>query len=122
MNNTRTLAIAAIFMAATLVVGVSTIAATSAAFAYKKGGDDRKDKGRDNGSKDGNTVTIQANKQRGSVSGFDNDLEQEAQNVICTHPSATCSQEGSEAPVASNDNVGSNSDKDPHSGDKISIW
>ena len=121
MNNTRTLAIVAILTAATLVVGV-TFAATLAAFAYKKGGDDRKDKGRDNGSKDGNTVTIQANKQRGSVSGFDNDLEQEAQNVICTHPSATCSQEGSEAPVASNDNVGSNSDKDPHSGDKISIW
>jgi hypothetical protein len=94
MNNTRTLAIVAILTAATLVVGV-TFAATSAAFAYKKGGDDRKDKGRDNGSKDGNTVTIQANKQKASVSGFDNDLEQEAQSVICTHPgeNATCTSE-----------------------------
>ena len=30
------------------------------------------------------------------MSGFDNSLEQEAQNVICTHPgdNASCSQEG----------------------------
>jgi hypothetical protein len=85
MNNTKTLAIVAVLTAATLVVGV-TFAATSAAFAFKRGQDD---------SKNGNTVTIQANKQRGSVSGWDNSLEQEAQNVICTHPgeNATCTSE-----------------------------
>jgi hypothetical protein len=86
MNNTKTLAaIAAILIAATLVVGV-TFAATSA-FAYqqKKGGSQEN-------SKNGNTVTIQTCKQRGSVSGHDNTLGQECQNVICTHPSsdATC--------------------------------
>jgi hypothetical protein len=71
--------------AATLVVGV-TFAATSAAFAFKKGQDN---------SKNGNTVTIQEEKQKASVSGFDNDLEQEAQSVICTHPgeNATCTSE-----------------------------
>jgi hypothetical protein len=85
MNNTKTLAIVAVLTAATLVVGL-TVSATSAAFAFKKGQDN---------SKDGNTVTIQANKQKGSVSGFDNDLEQEASNVICTHPgeNATCTSE-----------------------------
>ncbi len=99
MNNTRTLAIVAVLTAATLVVGV-TFAATStpSAFAYKKdNGKDRKDNkgkdGRDNRNENGNTVTIQANKQRGSVSGFDNSLEQEAQNVICTHPDDTCVEE-----------------------------
>ena len=85
MNNTKTLAIVAVLTAATLVVGV-TFAATSAAFAFKRGQDN---------SKNGNTVTIQAEKQKASVSGFDNDLEQEAQNVICTHPgeNATCTSE-----------------------------
>jgi hypothetical protein len=85
MNNTRTLAIVAVLTAATLVVGL-TVSATSAAFAFKKGQDN---------SKDGNTVTVQASKQKGSVSGFDNDLDQEATNVICTHPgeNATCTSE-----------------------------
>jgi hypothetical protein len=85
MNNTKTLAIVAVLTAATLVVGV-TFAATSAAFAFKRGQDN---------SKNGNTVTIQAEKQKASVSGFDNDLEQEAQSVICTHPgeNATCTSE-----------------------------
>jgi hypothetical protein len=85
MNNTKTLAIVAVLTAATLVVGL-TVSATSAAFAFKKGQDN---------SKNGNTVTIQAEKQKASVSGFDNDLEQEAQNVICTHPgeNATCTSE-----------------------------
>jgi hypothetical protein len=93
MNNTTISAIAAVLMAATLVLG-GTLAATSAqsAFAYqnKRGHDD---------SKDGNTVTIQATKQKGSVSGFDNTAEQEAQNVICTHPgeNATCTSEGAAA-------------------------
>jgi hypothetical protein len=93
MNNTKTLAIAAILIAGTLVVG-GTLAATSAtsAFAYQK------KRGQDD-SKNGNTVTIQACKQRGSVSGHDNTLGQECGNTICTHPSsgATCVSEGSEA-------------------------
>jgi hypothetical protein len=101
MNNTRTLAIVAILTAATLVVGVTFAAATHSAFAYKKdNGKDRKDmKGkdaRDNGKENGNTVTVQADKQKASVSGFDNTAEQEAQNLICTHPSSTCVSEGSE--------------------------
>jgi hypothetical protein len=89
MNNTNILAIVAVLTAATLVVG-GTLAATMTPSAFaggkKRGGD---------GSSDGNTVTIQATKQRGSVSGFDNDLEQEASNVICTHPgvNATCTSE-----------------------------
>ena len=41
-------------------------------------------------SENGNTVTIQKCKQKGSVSGFDNTPEQEASNVICTHPSTSC--------------------------------
>ena len=89
MNNTRTLAIVAVLTAATLVVGVTLAATTTpSAFAYKKG-DMKKDPKKDNGN-DGNTVTIQANKQKGSQSGYDNDFEQEATNVICTHPDATC--------------------------------
>jgi hypothetical protein len=94
MNNTKTLAIVAVLTAATLVVGV-TFAATATAFAFKKGNE---------GSKDGNTVTAQINAQKGHVSGFDNTLEQEAQNLICTHPSSTCVSEGSE--TNSTDNSG----------------
>jgi hypothetical protein len=99
MNNTRTLTIAAILMAATLVVG-GTLAATTAttAFAYqkKRGHDD---------SKDGNTVTVQACKQKGSDSGFDNALEQECGNTICTHPgnNASCVSEGAAASGGGND-------------------
>jgi hypothetical protein len=104
MNNTKTLAIVAVLTAATLVVGVTFAAATThSAFAYKKdNGKDRKDmKGkdaRDNGNSNSNTntVTVQADKQKASVSGFDNTAEQEAQNLICTHPSSTCVSEGSE--------------------------
>jgi hypothetical protein len=90
MNNTRTLTIAAIFIAATLVVGGTLAATTAFAYQKKRGHDD---------SKDGNTVTVQACKQKGSVSGFDNTAEQEAQNVICTHPgeNATCTSEGAAA-------------------------
>jgi hypothetical protein len=88
MNNTKSLtAIAAILIATTLVVGAGTFAATSAsAYQQKKGG------GQQENSKNGNTVTIEECKQRGSVSGFDNTLGQECQNVICTHPGsgATC--------------------------------
>jgi hypothetical protein len=106
MNNTKTLAIVAILTAATLVVGVTFAATTThSALAYqKKRGDDRKDKERDNGSANGNTDTAQINKQKASVSGFDNTAEQEAQNLICTHPSATCVSEGSE--TNSTDNSG----------------
>jgi hypothetical protein len=90
MNNTttRSLSVAAIFIAATLVVG-ATLAATmltpaAAAAASKKG----------NGN--GNTDTKQKNKQDGTQSGFDDQFNQEGQNLICTHPddNATCSQEG----------------------------
>jgi hypothetical protein len=104
MNNTKTLAIVAVLIAATLVVGVTFAAATThSAFAYKKdNGKDRKDmKGKDardngNSNSNANTVTVQADKQKASVSGFDNTAEQEAQNLICTHPSSTCVSEGSE--------------------------
>jgi hypothetical protein len=94
MNNTKTLAaIAAILIAGTLVVaGTLAASATQSAFAYQK------KRGQDN-SKDGNTVTIQACKQKGSVSGFDNTAEQECGNTICTHPSsnAICVSENEQA-------------------------
>jgi hypothetical protein len=97
MNNTKTLtAIAAILIAATLVVGtLATTQSTQSAFAYPQ-----KKRGQDD-SKNGNTVTNQACKQRGSVSGFDNTAEQECENLICTHPgnNATCSQEGVVTPT-----------------------
>jgi hypothetical protein len=51
----------------------------------------------------GNTVTGLAAQNRGFVSGFDTKADQEAQNVICTHPgeNAACSQEGAAAAAAS---------------------
>jgi hypothetical protein len=89
-----------------------TVAATTTPSAFAGGHKERQDKymkgeqdgykkgkhanGKYNGGDNGNTVTIQANKQNGKVSGHDNTLEQEAQNVICTHPSSTCVSEGSE--------------------------
>ena len=107
MNNTRTLAIVAVLTAATLVVGL-TVAATMTppAFAWKKerqdkyvkrGQDGSKKGTRDNqtrdssngggsGNENGNTVTVLAAKNKGFASGFDTSLDQEAQNVICTHP------------------------------------
>jgi hypothetical protein len=97
MNNTKktTLAVAAIFIATTLVVG-GTFAATSA-FAYmKKGQQDNKRGTRDNnGSGNGNTVTAEKCKNRGSASGFDTAVSQGCENLICTHPgnNATCSHE-----------------------------
>lgn len=80
MNNTmRTLAIVVLMLtAATLVVGPTTT--QSAVYADKKG----------DGNNKGNTVTIQKNKQDPTQSGFDNSFEEEAQNDICTHPSASC--------------------------------
>jgi hypothetical protein len=52
------------------------------------------------------TVTAQKDRQYGIVGGLDNSLEQESQNVICTHPgnNATCSQEGVITPTPSNCN------------------
>jgi hypothetical protein len=107
MNNTkRTLAIFAILMATTLVVGTfATVAAAHPVFSYyqkKPVQDSKKYQARHNGSennKNGNTVTAQINKQKATQSGFDNTQEQEAQNLICTHPgnNATCSQEGAAA-------------------------
>jgi hypothetical protein len=103
MNNTKTLAaIAAILIAATLVVG-GTFAATSA-FAYiKKGPQDNKKEARDNGSGNGNgnTITVEKCKNKGSASGFDTTLDQECENLICTHPgnNATCTQEGVTTPT-----------------------
>jgi hypothetical protein len=96
MNNTKTkiLAIVAVLMAATLVVGLTFAATTHSAFAYQMKGagqDDRKD--------NGNTLTPQTNRQYGIVSGFDNSFNQELKNLICTHSSATCSTEGSEDPA-----------------------
>jgi hypothetical protein len=94
MNNTKTLAaIAAILIAGTLVVaGTLTATSETSSFAYQK------KRGQDD-SKNGSTVTIQACKQKGSVSGFDNTAEQECGNTICTHPgeNATCVQEGAAA-------------------------
>ena len=91
MNNTKTSAMVAVFIAATLVVA-GTFAATHSAFAYLPKKDNKKDKERDGGNDNGNTVTIQANKQKAYQSGFDNDQDQEAENTICTHPgsNSTC--------------------------------
>jgi hypothetical protein len=97
MNNTKkrtTLtAMFAIFIAATLVVGIGTFPTTTAptgqsAYAYKK-----KD---GNGNNNGNTITIQKCKQAATQSGFNNNQGQECENLICTHPgnNATCTEEG----------------------------
>jgi hypothetical protein len=92
MNNTkkRTLSLVAVLLAATLVVGVGSFAATTTtktAFAAS--------------NNSGNTVTAQINGQKATQSGFDNVQEQEDQNTICTHPgeNATCVQEGAAAVV-----------------------
>jgi hypothetical protein len=103
MNNTttrtkRNLALVAVFMAATLVVGTfattTTIATTQTAFAYSQKKDNKKD-----GSGNGNTITIQKCKQAATQSGWDNNQGQECENLICTHPgeNATCVQEGARA-------------------------
>jgi hypothetical protein len=89
MNNTkRTLmAIAAILMAATLVVGTAGTVTTKTAFAAASN------------NNSGNTVTIEECKNKGSSSGFDTTLDQECENLICTHPGdgATCVSEGGNA-------------------------
>jgi hypothetical protein len=105
MNNTTTLAIAAVLMAATLVVG-GTLGATTSVFAYQKKGE--------SGSKNGNTVTIQKCKQDAKQSGFDNNQAQECENLICTHPgsNATCVSE-SEGAAVSNQTGGGGVCKSP---------
>jgi hypothetical protein len=113
MNNTttrkRNLALAAIFIAATLVVGAiattTTIATTQSAYAYSKKGADKKDNGK--GNDNGNTITIQKCKQAATQSGFDNNQGQECENVICTHPgeNATCVSEGAVATTATTSNA-----------------
>jgi hypothetical protein len=112
MNNTKTLALVAVFIAATLVVGAfATVAATQPAFAAaqkKPGHDDKKDKARDGGNENGNTVTVLKADNKGSTSGFDTNVTQEAENTICTHPSTSCTVGGT--PVANNATDGSASD------------
>jgi hypothetical protein len=99
MNNTKTLAIVAVLMAATLVVGtLAATATTQSAFAYaKKPRQDDNKKTRDNGSgnRNGNTITALKCQNKGSASGWDTKVNQECENLICTHPSsgATCVSE-----------------------------
>ena len=103
MNNTRTLGIAAILIAATLVVGVTFAAATTqSAFASRKG----------DGNENGNTITALKCQNIGSASGFDTAVDQECENLICTHPGndATCIQEGSKALTSGNTTSGSGRD------------
>jgi hypothetical protein len=79
MNNTRILAIVAVLTAATLVVGL-TVAATMTPSAFAGGGKkDGQEKymggvqgngGKDNGSGNGNTKTIQVLKQNAKSSAF----------------------------------------------------
>jgi hypothetical protein len=83
MNNTRTLGIAAILIAATLVVGVTFAATTQSAFASSKG----------DGNENGNTITSLKCQNKGSASGFDTAVDQECENLICTHPSTACTEE-----------------------------
>lgn len=74
------------FIAATLVSGgILTATTTPSAAAFADG----KKKG------NGNTDTVQKNKQDGTESGFDNSFEEEGQNLICTHPedNSNCIQE-----------------------------
>src|SRR6187200_451811 len=62
---------------------------------YKKDGQNSYKKGRqanggkDNGSGNGNTNTAQILKQNAKASGKNSLVEQNGQNVICTHPSTT---------------------------------
>jgi hypothetical protein len=73
-------------LAATLVVGTAGTVTTKTAFAASN-------------NNSGNTVTIEECKNKGSSSGFDTALDQECENLICTHPGtgATCVSEGGNA-------------------------
>ena len=111
MSNTRTLAIVVVLTAATLVVGL-TVAATMTTSAFaggsKRYGQDKymkgtRDDGNDGGSgnQNGNTITALKCKNKGSASGFDTTVNQECENLICTHPgnNATCVSEQEQAVV-----------------------
>src|SRR6187200_191854 len=114
-TKTKTLAIVAVVLtAATLVVGL-TVAATMTQSAlagggkkdghdkyvkrgqdgYKKDGQDKYMKGgqgnggKDNGSGNGNTNTVQILKQNAKASGKNSIVQQNGENSICTHPSTT---------------------------------
>jgi poly(3-hydroxybutyrate) depolymerase len=126
MNNTRILAIVAVLTAATLVVGL-TVAATMTPSAFAGGGKkDGQEKymgggvqgngGKDNGSGNGNTKTIQVLKQNAKSSAFTDGYKkdghdkyvkgkpandssvvvQNGQNSICTHPSETCTSQSNQ--------------------------
>jgi hypothetical protein len=96
MNNTKTLAVVAVLMAATLVVGTFvTVATTQSAFAYaKKPRQDDNKKTRDNGSgnRNGNTVTIEECKNRGSHPGSNATCVQEGVITPTTPVKLTCEQ------------------------------
>ncbi len=88
MNNTRILAIVAVLTAATLVVGL-TVAATMTPSAFAGGGKkDGQEKymgggvqgngGKDNGSGNGNTKTIQVLKQNAKSSAFTDGYKKDA--------------------------------------------
>ena len=101
MNSTRTQAIVAVLTAATLVVGL-TVAATMTPSAFAGGGkgygQDKYVKGtqaygKDKGSGNGNTNTIQVLKQNAKASGKNSTVEQNGENSICTHPSEACTSQ-----------------------------
>jgi hypothetical protein len=115
MNNTKTSAIVAVLVAATLVVGltVATVAAANPAFAIAKKPprhDGKKDNTRDGGNGNGNTVTVLKAQNKGFASGFDTSVNQEAENTICTHPSsnATCVSESEGAAAGGGGGGGGN--------------
>ena len=127
MNSTNTtLAIVAVLTATTLVVGLTVAATmTTSAFAgggkkdghdkyvkrghdsYKKDGQDKYMRGgqgnggKDNGSGNGNTKTIQVLKQNAKASGKNSIVEQNGENSICTHPSTT-SPDSTDGVIGSN--------------------
>jgi hypothetical protein len=126
VNNTktRTLAIVAVLIAATLVVGL-TVAATITPSAFAGGSKkDRQDKnikggeqdgykkdrqangGKDNGSNNGNTNTVQILKQKAKASGKFSIVQQNGQNVICTHPSSSSPDSTDLVGIGSNPSAG----------------
>jgi len=115
MNNTATLAIAAI-LAATLVVGVALATTTTAAFASSRG----------DGNENDNTDTVLQAQNKGFASGFDTVVNQEAENTICTHPSTSCTVEGTPTPPPpppSDDNGDEDRHDDPKKmDDKSNSW
>ena len=66
------------------------------AFAYQQQKKKGAGRGQQENSKNGNTLTIEECKNKWSASGFDTTVNQECENLICTHPggNATCTEEG----------------------------